>query len=76
MTTHDLITAVLAAFAAIAGFLIEWRRIGNDAARIAELEAHVANLEAFTGRRESPRPHRSSALKRWQAEANPAIITE
>ena len=46
MTTHDLITAVLAAFAAIAGFLIEWRRIGNDAASIAELEAHVANLAA------------------------------
>ena len=46
MTTHDLITAVLAAFAAIAGFIIEWRRIGNDAARIAELEAHVANLAA------------------------------
>ena len=46
MTTHDLITAVLAAFAAIAGFLIEWRRISNDAARIAELEAHVANIEA------------------------------
>ena len=46
MTTHDLITAVLAAFAAIAGFLIEWRRIGNDSARIAELEAHVDNLEA------------------------------
>jgi len=45
VTTHDIITAVLAAFAAIAGFLIEWRRIGNDAARIAELEAHVANLE-------------------------------
>jgi len=46
VTTHDLITAALAAFAAIAGFLIEWRRISNDAARIAELEAHVANLEA------------------------------
>ena len=46
MTTHDLITAVLAAFAAIAGYLIEWRRIGNYAARISELEAHVANIEA------------------------------
>ena len=46
MTTHELITACLAAFAAIAGFLIEWRRIGNDAARIAELEAHTTNLEA------------------------------
>ena len=46
MTTHDLITAVLAAFAAVAGFLIEWRRISNDAARIAALEDFVANLEA------------------------------
>lgn len=45
MTIHDIITACLAGFAAIAGFLIEWRRIGNDAARIAELEAHTANLE-------------------------------
>ena len=26
--------------------IIEWRRIGNDATRIAGLEAHVANLEA------------------------------
>lgn len=46
MTTLDLITAALAAFAAVSSFLIEWRRIGNDAARIAELEAHVANLGA------------------------------
>lgn len=46
MTIHDIITACLAGFAAIAGFLIEWRRIGNDAARIAELEAHTANMEA------------------------------
>lgn len=46
MTTHDLITAVLAAFAAVAGFLIEWRRIGNDANRVAELSAHVDSLEA------------------------------
>jgi orotate phosphoribosyltransferase-like protein len=46
VTTHDIITAGLAAFAAIAGFLIEWRRIGNDANRVAELSAHVASLEA------------------------------
>jgi len=46
VTVHDLITAALAAFAAVAGFIIEWRRIGNDATRIAGLEAHVANLEA------------------------------
>ncbi len=46
MSIHDIITAVLAGIAALAGFIIEWRRIGNDAARIAELEAHVANLEA------------------------------
>jgi hypothetical protein len=45
VTIHDIITACLAGFAAIAGFLIEWRRIGNDAARVAELEAHVNNLE-------------------------------
>ena len=46
MSVHDIITAVLAAIAALAGFIIEWRRIGNDATRIAELEAHVANIEA------------------------------
>lgn len=46
MTPHDIVTAFLAFVAALAGFLIEWRRIGHDAARIAKLEAHAANLEA------------------------------
>lgn len=46
MSISDIITATLAAFAALAGFIIEWRRISNDGARIDELEAHTANLEA------------------------------
>ena len=46
MSIHDIITAVLAGIAALAGFIIEWRRIGNDAARVAELSVHVNSLEA------------------------------
>ena len=46
MSVHDIITAVLVAIAALAGFIIEWRRISNDANRVAELSAHVDSLEA------------------------------
>ena len=46
MSIHDIITAVLAGIAALAGFIIEWRRIGIDANRVAVLSAHVDSLEA------------------------------
>jgi hypothetical protein len=49
MTVMDIIgatTAGLATLAALAGFAVEWRRINTDRERIAELEAHVDNLES------------------------------
>ena len=45
MTIHDIINAGLAVFATLITYLIESRRIGADATRIRQLEAHAANLE-------------------------------
>lgn len=45
MSTSDLITATLAAFAAVTGFIIEWRRLGARDEQVAALEERVSNLE-------------------------------
>lgn len=46
MSTVDLIFAALAAFAAIGGFIFEWRRQSRQADEVAALEARVDAAEA------------------------------
>lgn len=41
----EIVLAVLSSLACIAGFLLEWRRLGTQA-EVAALEARVVQLEA------------------------------